>query len=323
MTRTLIFNKLARLGSLMALCCVAIALLCGVASCDKDHVGPLYTPGSEPEGSCGFASTVLNVEVSAEDEGIITIPIYRNGTAMMQQKVQFQYDTTATGSVADSLWCDTDPNGVFTLATKNVIFAPKALSANVMLSFSDLSKVRPGSKYIMRLKLVGQENSLQKQQITITVKRKLTFEKFADCTYKDDCMFEYAYDCELFKATDSEVYRVMKPYTEGLAAEEYTAAGLSMNPPDYMEFMVEENDRITFDPFYTGMLVPVPGGKTCGAYCYYPGEYKWGKDFSEYNKDCKRLSDKVFQIYAVYCLPDFQYGFLDQGAFKITITIKD
>lgn len=184
-----------------------------------------------------------------------------------------------------------------------------------------MTQLLPGNSYIMRLKLVGQEKSLQKHQITLNVKRKLVFEKYGDCTYQDSCIFDKPYPCELYKAVDAEVYRVMDPYSKPLADEGYTEAGLTMAPPDYVEFMVDEDNRITFSPYYTGMLVPLRDntGRAVGAYGYYPGDYKWGADFSEYNQYCKRVSDTQFEFYAVYCLPDFQFGYLDRGVFKVTI----
>ena len=57
------------------------------------------------------------------------------------------------------------------------------------------------------------------------------------------------------------------------------------------------------------------------AWAYYPGEYQWGKDFSSFNSRNRQLSEKVFQLYPVYCLPDFQYGFLNEGAYPLTIVL--
>ena len=74
----------------------------------------------------------------------------------------------------------------------------------------------------------------------------------------------------------------------------------------------------TYSPFKTGMLV----NGLYMAYAYYPGEYQWGKDFSDFNKENKKISDTEFQLYPVYCLPDYQYGFLNEGAYKLTITMK-
>lgn len=109
----------------------------------------------------------------------------------------------------------------------------------------------------------------------------------------------------------------MEPYTTGLIAEEYADAGWLGSPDPYIQFSVDEDESISFEPFNTGMLV---NGKYA-AYCYYPSEYLWGKDFSDYDKENIRISEKEFQLCAVYCLPSFQYGFLNEGVYKINIKI--
>ncbi|MFR0773746.1 MAG: hypothetical protein ACLSH3_08095 [Alistipes finegoldii] len=70
-------------------------------------------------------------------------------------------------------------------------------------------------------------------------------------------------------------------------------------PSAYVQFAVDAKGQITYEPFCTGMMV----NAKYTAYAYYPGEYIWGKDFSDYNKENKKLSDKVLQLYPVYCLP--------------------
>ncbi|MBP5398247.1 MAG: hypothetical protein J6Y32_06465 [Bacteroidales bacterium] len=304
---------------LRGLCCL---LLGSLLSCNKANVGPLFPSDGAEIISCGFASSVLRANVSAEDEGVLRVPLYRDGSGIFSQKVRLRFDPTGTGSAPDDQWVDVDPDGVFSLSTRNVIFSRDALSAAAVISFTDVAQIRPGRKYVMRLELEGSEKGLQYRTITITVRRKLTFVKYADCSFKDECLFEAAYDCVLFKAEEAQVYRVMDPYTEGLEKEGYVAAGYSRNPPDYLEFMVDDSGLITYEPFYTGMLVPTPAGTLVGAYGYWPGDYKWGKDFSSYIPLNRRSSETQFILWPVYCLPDYSHGFLNEGAYQITITLK-
>ncbi len=309
-----VFHRWGRLLSGLLL------LLC-LSACDKANRGPLFTASGPAAESCGFASSVLRVSVSGEDEGFIRVPVYRNGTGLKSLKLGIAFDPAGTGSSPDEDWVDTDPNGVFSLTTKNLIFSGDNLISYALVSFTDIAKVHPGRKYVMRLELEGQEKSLQYQRITLTVRRKLTFVKYADCLFSDTCLFEESYECELFKAEEAEVYRLMDPYTEGLEKEGYTENGLTRNPPDYIEFMVDGTGLITYDPFYTGMLVPTPSGALAGAYGYWPGDYIWGKDFSSYNSLNRRVSDKQFVLWPVYCLPDFNHGFLNDGVYQMTITL--
>lgn len=304
-------------------CLSFLLLLAGLTACNKANVGPLFDAGASGAASCGFATTVLRVSVSQDNDGIIRIPIYRNGSGQQVCKLDFHYDPTATGSAPDEEWTETDPDGVFSLSSRNVVFPRDAVSAYAVISFSSLDKILPGRKYIMRLDVVGGEGSLQQTRLTLTVSRRLQYVKYADCTFRDECLFDGTYDCELWKATEAQVYRVMDPYSRGLQEEGYVEEGLSRNPPEYLEFRVDEAGNIAYEPFYTGMLVPTTTGARVGAYGFYPGEYIWGKDFSSYNAMNRRTSDKEFVLYPVYCLPDFAHGFLNEGVYKLTVTVKD
>ena len=144
--------------------------------------------------------------------------------------------------------------------------------------------------------------------------------------YRPDviCMQEVIYDSYNYfkeKFSDYVAYGFagpeMDPYTEGLIKEEYAENGWMGTPAPYVQFAVDANGQITYEPFCTGMMV----NAKYTAYAYYPGEYIWGKDFSEYNKENKKLSDKVLQLYPVYCLPEYQYGFLNDGAYPLTVTL--
>lgn len=288
-----------------------------LASCSKGVVKDTFNGTSE----CGFAASVLNVEISADDENVIAVPVYR-GTldASAVQNLKFYYDTTGTGSLADSLWKEYDPSGLFSLSSKRVIFAEDSFTAYAVISFSDINLVLPSKKYVMRLKMTDRDD-YKITTTTLSVSRKLTFEKYGDCSYMDWCMFEKAYNTTIYKAKEADIYRVMDPYTEGLIAEEYAVAGLMKNPPAYVQFTVGKDGMIKYEPFYTGMLVPVSETKNCEAYAYYPSDYVWGKDFSKYDKENRQISEKEFHLYPVYCLPDYQHGFLNDGAYLLEIKV--
>lgn len=291
--------------------------LLAVVACNKGTIAAIY---DGPAG-CSFACNVSNVEVSSDDDNMIKIPVLRGDFSTRIQDVSFLYDTSGTGTLPDSLWVEKDPSGVFTLSTTRVIFADGAYTTNAIISVSNLDALKPSKKYRMKLILKGDIQEFHNDYTVVTATRKLNFEKYGDCSYFDECLFYNAYDTEIYKAKEGEIYRVMDPYTEGLIKEEYAALGFMGNPPAYVEFYVEENNMIKYEPFCTGMLAPTPKGNF-DAYAYYPGDYKWGKDFSEYNVENVKKSAKEFQLYPVYCCPKFQYGYLDEGAYPITITVK-
>lgn len=288
----------------------AMALL----SCTRENEGALY----DGESGFAFASNVLYAEVSSDDKGTLEIPVYRgvNGTAQ-QAHVSFKYDT-APQDASTPVWEDADPNDVFSLVSSKVTFSPNSCKALVRLRFSDTGKLKTSVKYRMRLDIIDGVSPSGRSTITVTVTKKLVFKKYGDCDYFDECIFEKAYGTEIYKADGEEIYRVMDPYREGLVAEEYAANGWMGSTPDYVEFHCEGN-HIIFNEFPTGMLF---NGKYM-AYAYFPSDYKWGRDFSKYDAHNLKLDDKHFQLYAVYCLPSFQYGYMNDGIYKIDIKVLE
>lgn len=289
------------------------AMLCLACGCDNDNVGAIYD--GETSG-VAFVSSVVNAEISEADDHKITIPVTRGDFNSESARITFEYD--ASGGAADPQWVDSDPSGVFSLLTTNLMFTDNSYVANAIIRFSDIDKLGLTDKYRMRLSITDGLSPSNRGVVVVTVNRKLTFEYYGEADLFDECIFEKAYPVKVYKAAESEVYRVMDPYSEGLVAEDYAEEGWMGTVPEYIQFRVDASDFIHYDPFPTGMLV---NGKYM-AYAYYPGEYQWGKDFSSYNSKNKRLSDTVFQLYPVYCLPSFKYGFLNEGIYPLTITMK-
>ncbi len=284
----------------------------GMISCDKGNEGALY----EGESGFAFASSVLYAEVSSDNKGTLEIPIYRGADGTAEQAlVSFKYDT-ASQDAADPVWEDADPDGVFSLISPKVTFAENSCSASVRLWFKGVDKLKTSEKYRMKLEILDGVSPSGRSSITVTVTKKLVFEKYGDCTYFDECIFEKAYETEIYKAEGEEIYRVMDPYREGLIAEEYAANGWMGSTPDYVEFQCSGN-RIVFKEFATGMLF----NAKYMAYAYFPSDYLWGRDFSKYDAQNLKLDDKHFQLYAVYCLPEFQYGYMNDGIYKIDINV--
>lgn len=282
-------------------------------SCNEDEEGALY----EGDNGFAFASSVLYAEVSKEDAGVLEIPIYRGEAGEAQQAfVSFQYDV-ARPEASEPSWVEDDPSGVFSLLTPKVTFAENSCEAIVRIKFGDSDRLKTSNKYRMKLDIMGRVSPSERSSVVVTVTKKLVFEKYGDCTYFDECIFENAYETEIYKAQGEDIYRVMDPYREGLIAEEYAAEGWMGTPPDYVQFTCE-GDHILFKEFPTGMLF----NKQHMSYAYYPSDYIWGRDFSKYDSKCKKLNDKHFQLYAVYCLPTFQYGYMNDGIYMIDINVK-
>lgn len=290
----------------------AALALCAV-SCDKENMGALY----EGESAFSFASGVLNVEVCADDNGDITVPVYRSGLDVNGVGISFSYDISPEGS-AEPKWVDVDPNGLFSLNSKRVTFADGEYVAYARIHFSDLEKLGITDKYKMRLTLNDGVSPSQKGTTVITASRKLTFKKFGDFSFRDYMIFENAYDVVLMKADEGEIYRIMKPYDEGFVAEEYYEMGWVGDTPDYVQFRCDAKGHITFQEFQVGMKLET----VFMTWAYYPSDYKWGADFSDKDVLNQKISDDAFDLCAVYCLPEFQYGYLNEGASMIELRRK-
>lgn len=268
-----------------------------------------------------FASGVLNVEVTDDYEGIVKVPVYRGNESVSSAHVTIQYDTTETGS-SKPVWSDVDKRGLFSIVSNKVTFADKSFTAYAQIKYGDIARLGITDKYRMRLIINGMASPSNRDTTVITISRQLTFEKLGICSYSDKCIFDESYKTDIYKAKESEIYRIMDPYKEGLVAEGYAEIGLMGQTPEYIQFACDKNGHITFSEFPTGMLVPTGKGDPCMCYVYYPSDYKWGKDFSRFDAENKKISDKEFQLCGVYCLPDFSYGFLDEGCYVIGIKVQ-
>ena len=295
----------------ISLITILVCFLC--CSCDREAVGPVYNG----ESGFAFASPVLNVEAVSEDKGQIIVPVHRGtATVMASAEVKCEYDVSPQGS-SEYKWSDVSPDGIFSLVSSTVLFADGQYSSNLYLRYQDIEKLGIGVKYRLRLTLLSGVSPSDISKLVVTVSRKLTYEKIGDCLYYDSCIFDNAYTAEIYKAKEADIYRVKDPYTKGLIAEDYASEGWLGKPDAYVQFTVDKDGMIRYEPLNTGMLV----NGLHSAYAYYPSEYKWGKDFSEYDTENKKISDTEFQLYPVYCLPSFQYGFLNEGAYKLTVTL--
>lgn len=290
---------------------VALALVAAV-SCNDSQEGEIY----HGDGGFAFNSGVLNVEVGADDGGKILVPVARMSLASPSVRISFEYDVAGEGE-ADPQWSDSDPDGLFSLLTTNLMFPDNAYSTNAQIRFANLERLEIDRRYRMRLTIEGEASPSNRVQTVVSVKRKLTFEYLGKGTFFDNCIFEKPYEADVYRAQEAEIYRVMDPYTPGLIAEEYAANGWMSQPPAYIQFSCDAQGRISYESFRTGMLV----NGLYEAYAYYPSTYVWGRDFSSFDAENRKLSGKVLQLYPVYCLPSLQYGYLNEGAYPLTITL--
>ena len=174
-----------------------IAALCAMfVSCSEDNIGATYD-GVE-NGGFAFGSLVLNIEAAPEDGNEILVPVYRSTPKVNMAEISFEYDC-AESSSSDPDWKEADPNGIFSLTTKRVIFPDKSYTAYARIRYTDINDLNPLGKYRIRLKINSQLSPSKKGEVVITAGRKLTFEKIGNCMWHDACLFDNAYETTSLK----------------------------------------------------------------------------------------------------------------------------
>lgn len=181
--------------------CAAV-MLCLVAftSCDTDAEGTNYgISGVE----AAFASTQMNVEVSAEDNGIIKVPVYRGNTSV-------------EASVSISMDKATIDEGLFTLNNSNVAFAKGEAVSYAELNFGSVDKMSATGKYEIILTITDESilSPSQCGKITITAQRRLTWEDYGTGVYSSE-LFGQEWEQPILKAKEGNIYKLPDCITEG------------------------------------------------------------------------------------------------------------
>ena len=303
----------------------AVAAL--LSACNQDVMGPLYEGGKgEDDGCFAFAASVLNLETGKEDNNTVFVPVYRgtqnNNVVNLKFEIEaeVEQDTIIDNepqTITVKKWLEKDPAGIFSLATQRVIFQDEAYMAYAQVKYTNIDDLSLTEKSKFRLTLLNNVSSANKKQTTVSLSRRLTYDYIGKCTYIDSCLFAYDYKADVYRAQEAEVYRIMDPYSEGLLAEEWAAAGMAGAPAAYVQIMVKEDGSLKYEPIRTGMMMPDPTGT--GAmhmtYAYHPADYGGNSDFSMYEDKQRKVSDKRLELMPVYCLPTFHFGHLTSGEY--------
>lgn len=175
------------------ICMCLAACLTVLTSCDTDAEGTLYrASGAE----FAFPSTLMTVELTADDNGVIKVPVYRGNV---------NSDAVAHLSLDEA----TVEEGVFTLANSTVTFEEGATVAYAELVFGDLANLDPAGQYSIDITLDEEENLSPDQQDVITVKasRKLTWTYYGEGVYTSE-FFDDSWDQTIEKAEEGNIYRL-------------------------------------------------------------------------------------------------------------------
>ena len=168
------------------------------SACDKDAEGEIYTGTG-----FSFASTAMSAEVTAEDNGVVQVPVYRS-TTEGEATVQLTIDDAAVDE------------GILSLTNPTVTFAAGEGVAYAELSFGSLDRLSGANRYQATLTITdaSQVSVSGEATITVSVQRQLTWVNIGTGVYTS-MLFGQSWEQPVEKAEEGNVYRLPDCITEG------------------------------------------------------------------------------------------------------------
>lgn len=182
------------------ICVVITFCLTAFTSCSTDAEGTIYKMNGD---EFAFASSQMNVEVMAENNGIIKVPVYRSNK-----------NTEASTNI--SLDEATIAEGIFSLSNSTVTFAKGESVGYAELKFGSIDNLGATNKYEMVLTInnEAQLSPSQLGQIKVSAQRKLTWESFGTGVYFSE-IFGDSWSQPIEKAAEGNIYRLPSCIVEG------------------------------------------------------------------------------------------------------------
>lgn len=178
----------------------AIIVLTAFTSCNQDAEGVIYTP--DPNASYSFASTQMNVDLTAEHQGVIKVPVYR-GTTEGDATIEIQAEM------------DEEVASIFTLTSANVNFKSGESVAYAELNFGSIDNLGATTKYGITLSIDEKLLSLSGEGILeLQAQRQLTWESYGVGVYYSE-LFGDSWDQPIEKAKEGNIFRLPDCIYEG------------------------------------------------------------------------------------------------------------
>ena len=201
--------------------------------------------------------------------------------------------STTKGSVELPITVETENTELKCPAT--VTFADGSAVADYTITFADLVV---GETYVATLVL--DEASVAaggKQKCKVSVKLNYNWVSLGEGQFEDYFLFENPYKVEILQAEGFPVYRVMKPYDEGMVAEGYVEAGYAGATCDYIEVTIDDDGLAFYDGFATGYLYQASADYPVWA--WHPSAFSKLAD-PEYWQHNLQLDEKHIQLAPYY-----------------------
>ena len=126
----------------MAVCLAMALTVC--TGCSTDAEGVIYTPEA---AGYSFASTQMSVEATADDQGVVRVPVYRN-------------TTNGVAAVSLTAAMDEETAGIFTLSSSEITFAEGEGVAYAELSYGNLNNLGATTRYSITLSIPEESSSV-------------------------------------------------------------------------------------------------------------------------------------------------------------------
>ncbi|TCN70251.1 hypothetical protein [Acetobacteroides hydrogenigenes] len=240
-------------------------VLFGFTSCNTDAEGVIYGGN---RNTASFASTQMNNEVTAQDNGIVKVPVYRG---------------EKTGELTVDLTLSNNAN-ILTLTTPTVTFRNGETVAYAEISFGNINNLGATDKYQATVSISdpAKVSVSGVKEIKISVQRKLTWETYGIGKYESE-LFEDSWDQPIEKAKEGNIYRLPDCFYAGyplifvLSDDNQTLLSWAAQPMGYKhatygmvyfqaKSMVRNGNTLEFDMLgrviYNGKLATLWSGFT-------------------------------------------------------------
>lgn len=194
-----------------------------LSSCNQDAEGEIWSG----ELGYSFPSSTLIKEVTSNDNGVVSVPIYRTSK---------KGESTISIDIDD----DTKAEGIFSLESNDVSFADGEGVAYAKLKFASINDLGATSKYVIGINFADGINlsPASEEKIEVTVSRKLTWKSIGTGVYTSE-LFGQGWDQEVQKADEGNIYRLPDCISSGyplifsLSEDGQTLLGWDIQPIGY------------------------------------------------------------------------------------------
>lgn len=185
---------------LKSLAASALMAMSVFTSCNTDAEGVIYTP--DDIANCSFASSQMNVELTADYGGVVKVPVYRG---------------TAEGTASAQITCtmDDETAAIFSVQSTEVTFKEGENVGYLEVKYASMDNLGATTKYVIELSLADASISPSAEsELSLQIQRKLTWENYGEGTFYSQ-FFGEGWPQPIEKAAEGNIFRLPDCYFIG------------------------------------------------------------------------------------------------------------